>query len=108
MAYKIVKLLSCCLDGKCKQLTKHGSGPQSGSYWARPNQDEDVTGETWSMPFVIRPARAEDLPRAEELVVRSINDLTERHGFGAMATLRPPQFQRFSLEDDPDGLWLAE
>src|SRR3954467_11786863 len=60
------------------------------------------------MPVVFRPARAEDLPRAEELVVRSINDLTERHGFGAMATLRPPQFQRFSLEDDPDGLWLAE
>ena len=46
--------------------------------------------------------------RAEELVVRSINDLTERHGFGLMASLRPPQFQLFSLNDDPDGLWVAE
>jgi hypothetical protein len=42
------------------------------------------------MPLVFRPARADELQRAEELVVRSINDLTERHGFGPMATLRPP------------------
>jgi hypothetical protein len=25
-----------------------------------------------------------------------------------MASLRPPQFQLFSLNDDPDGLWVAE
>ena len=25
-----------------------------------------------------------------------------------MATLRPPDFQLFSLKDDPDGLWVAE
>jgi hypothetical protein len=42
------------------------------------------------MQIVYRPARAEELQRAEELVVRSINDLTERHGFGRMATSRPP------------------
>jgi ribosomal protein S18 acetylase RimI-like enzyme len=60
------------------------------------------------MPLVFRPARADELQRAEALVVRSINDLTERHGFGAMATLRPPDFQIFSLNDDPDGLWVAE
>src|SRR6266516_5241019 len=60
------------------------------------------------MPVVFRPARAEEIERAEELVVRSINDLTERHGFGPMASLRPPQFQLFSLNDDPDGLWVAE
>ena len=60
------------------------------------------------MPTTFRPARAEELQRAEELVVRSINDLTERHGFGPMATLRPPEFQLFSLQDDPDGLWVAE
>jgi len=60
------------------------------------------------MPILYRPARAEDLERAQELVVRSINDLTERHGFGAMATSRPPHFQLFSLEDDADGLWVAE
>ena len=60
------------------------------------------------MPLVFRPARADELQRAEELVVRSINDLTERHGFGPMATLRPPDFQLFSLKDDADGLWVAE
>lgn len=60
------------------------------------------------MPLVFRPARADELQRAEELVVRSINDLTEHHGFGPMATLRPPDFQLFSLKDDPDGLWVAE
>ena len=60
------------------------------------------------MPVVFRPAQAQELERAEELVVRSINDLTERHGFGPMATLRPAQFQLFSLRDDPDGLWVAE
>jgi len=60
------------------------------------------------LPLVFRPARADELPRAEELVVRSINDLSERHGFGPMATLRPPDFQLFSLKDDADGLWVAE
>ena len=60
------------------------------------------------MPVAYRPARAEEIERAQELVVRSINDLTERHGFGPMASLRPPQFQLFSLSDDPDGLWVAE
>jgi len=60
------------------------------------------------VPIVIRPARAEELQKAEALVVRSINDLTERHGFGPMATLRPPDFQLFSLKDDPDGLWVAD
>lgn len=56
----------------------------------------------------IRPARAADLEQAQALVIRSINDLTERHGFGAMASVRPIDFQRFSLRDDPDGLWVAE
>jgi GNAT superfamily N-acetyltransferase len=60
------------------------------------------------MQPVCRPARADELQAAEELVVRSINDLTERHGFGPMATLRPPDFQLFSLSDDPGGLWVAE
>ncbi|MGA8614548.1 MAG: GNAT family N-acetyltransferase [Xanthobacteraceae bacterium] len=64
--------------------------------------------EIASMPIIFRPARADELQRAEELVVRSINDLTERHGFGSMATLRPPDFQLFSLKDDPGGLWVAE
>jgi ribosomal protein S18 acetylase RimI-like enzyme len=60
------------------------------------------------MQIIVRPARAEELQAAEELVVRSINDLTVRHSFGAMASLRPADFQQFSLNDDPDGLWAAE
>jgi ribosomal protein S18 acetylase RimI-like enzyme len=58
--------------------------------------------------LVFRPARVDEIEPAEALVVASINDLTERHGFGAMATSRPAQFQLFSLNDDPDGLWIAE
>jgi hypothetical protein len=57
---------------------------------------------------VYRPARAQDLARADELVVASINDLTERHGFGAIAVSRPTNFQSFSLQDDAGGLWVAE
>jgi GNAT superfamily N-acetyltransferase len=60
------------------------------------------------MPMLCRPARAQDLERADQLVVASINDLTQRHGFGLMAASHPPHFQLFSLEDDPDGLWVAE
>jgi ribosomal protein S18 acetylase RimI-like enzyme len=60
------------------------------------------------MPIVCRPARAQDLVRADALVVASINDLTQRHGFGTIAASRPTNFQLFSLEDDPDGLWVAE
>lgn len=60
------------------------------------------------MPLDVRPARADELARAEELVVRSINDLTMRHGFGQIATSRSPDFQAFCLRDDPRGVWLAE
>jgi GNAT superfamily N-acetyltransferase len=57
---------------------------------------------------MFRPARADELERAQELIVSSINDLTERHGFGAMASIRPAGFQLFSFKDDPGGLWVAE
>jgi GNAT superfamily N-acetyltransferase len=60
------------------------------------------------MAVRFRPARMQDLERADALVVGSINDLTERHAFGPMAVSRPPDFQAFSLKDDPDGLWVAE
>jgi ribosomal protein S18 acetylase RimI-like enzyme len=60
------------------------------------------------MSLVYRPARAQDLTTAEALVVASINNLTERHGFGSMAAPSPPKFQLFSLKDDPGGLWIAE
>ncbi len=58
--------------------------------------------------LVYRPARADDLVASDVLVVAAINDLTVRHGFGSMATVSRPRFQMFSLEDDPDGLWVAE
>src|SRR5262249_24343622 len=54
-----------------------------------------------------RPARVEELQTAQSLVVRSINDLSVRHGFGPMANVRPAEFQSFSLRDDRDGLWVA-
>jgi hypothetical protein len=60
------------------------------------------------MSLIYRPARAQDLTTTDALVVASINHLTERHGFGPMATSSPPNFQLFSLKDDPDGLWVAE
>jgi ribosomal protein S18 acetylase RimI-like enzyme len=60
------------------------------------------------MPLVYRPARAQDLERADAIVVASINDLTERHGFGPMGVSRPPNFQSFCLQDDAGGLWVAE
>ncbi len=60
------------------------------------------------MPIIYRPACAHDLPPAGAFVVASINDLTQRHGFGAVAGVRPPAFSQFSLRDDPAGLWVAE
>ena len=60
------------------------------------------------MPILCRPAREEDLERSDRLVVASINDLTQRHGFGPMAAAHPPEFQLFSLKDDAGGLWVAE
>jgi GNAT superfamily N-acetyltransferase len=60
------------------------------------------------MSVALRPARADELQRAQELIVSSINDLTERHGFGAMASVRPAAFQLFSFNEDPGGFWIAE
>ncbi|HJV88454.1 MAG TPA: GNAT family N-acetyltransferase [Noviherbaspirillum sp.] len=60
------------------------------------------------MSLVVRPVCAHELAGAEELVVRSINDLTVRHGFGPIAASRSPDFQAFCLQDDPRGVWLAE
>ena len=61
-----------------------------------------------AMALILRRAREADLERADELVSRSINDITQRHGFGPFATPSPPSFQAFSLRDDPEGLWAAE
>jgi len=60
------------------------------------------------MSVTFRPARAEELQQVQEHIVKSINDLTERHAFGAMASVRPASFQLFTLKDDARGLWVAE
>jgi GNAT superfamily N-acetyltransferase len=60
------------------------------------------------MTIIYRPARAEELQECQQLIVGSINDLCERHGFGKMASVRTPDFQLFSWTDDPAGLWTAE
>jgi GNAT superfamily N-acetyltransferase len=60
------------------------------------------------MAVIYRPAREDELAAAQVLTAASINDLTHRHGFGAIASARTPEFQIFSLRDDPDGLWIAE
>lgn len=60
------------------------------------------------MAPIVRPARAEELQIAQDLVAGSINDLAQRHGFGAIATRRSADFQLFSLREDPEGLWVAE
>jgi GNAT superfamily N-acetyltransferase len=60
------------------------------------------------MAIIYRPAREDDFALADRLTVASINDLTERHAFGTMASPGPHRFQSFSLADDPHGLWVAE
>jgi len=58
--------------------------------------------------ILYRPARLDELQATQEHIVASINDLTVRHGFGPMASVRPADFQRFVWHDDPSGLWSAE
>ena len=60
------------------------------------------------MSIKLRPARADELQCAQELIVSSINDLTVRHGFGAMASVRPATFQLYCFNEDPGGFWVAE
>jgi ribosomal protein S18 acetylase RimI-like enzyme len=60
------------------------------------------------MAIIYRGARYEDLAPAMEVVYQSINDLVQRHGFEGLAASVTPEFLAFSLEDDPDGLWVAE
>jgi GNAT superfamily N-acetyltransferase len=63
-------------------------------------------GEGVSITY--RPTRRAELQRHQNLIVTAINDLTDRHGFTAMASVRPAVFQHFSFDDDARGLWTAE
>jgi GNAT superfamily N-acetyltransferase len=60
------------------------------------------------MSITYRHAHRDELQQIQELIVRSINDLTQRHGFDAMASVRPAVFQTFCFDDDPRGFWVAE
>jgi len=53
------------------------------------------------MPILCRPAREEDLERTDELVVTSINDLTQRHGFGKPAFAIATTSRRLSCMERP-------
>jgi len=59
------------------------------------------------MAVTFRPARADELQRLQELIVGSVNDLATRHGFGALASVRPAAFQQFVFKEDPGGFWVA-
>jgi hypothetical protein len=47
------------------------------------------------MPIVYRPAREDDFALADRLTVASINELTERHAFGPMASPARTRSSRF-------------
>lgn len=50
------------------------------------------------MPIVFRQAHMDDLKRADDLVVGSINELTERSGFRKMASSRLTPFSNLLVE----------
>jgi len=60
------------------------------------------------MDITYRPARSADLDAALAIVHRAINDLQVRHGFPSVAGARVPAFQGFCLDENPEGLWVAE
>lgn len=60
------------------------------------------------MALSYRKAQEADLPRAESLVAKSINEVLTRHGFKPFAAASAPLFQTFCLAEAPDGLWVAE
>jgi GNAT superfamily N-acetyltransferase len=60
------------------------------------------------MDIIYRPAKSEDLGAALEIVDRAINDLRVRHGFPSVAGARVPAFQALCLDENPEGLWVAE
>jgi GNAT superfamily N-acetyltransferase len=60
------------------------------------------------MDIGYRPARPEDLEPAQRIVQKAYNDLRSRHGLTPNIGTRPPLFQRFCLDQDPEGLWVAE
>ena len=60
------------------------------------------------MDISYRPAREEDLEPGGRIVQAAILDLRQRHGVALPQPLGPPAFQRFCLDEDSSGLWIAE
>ncbi len=54
-----------------------------------------------------RPAVSNDLEACVRVVQKAFTELRLRNGLGP-APFREPTFQRFTLAEDPTGLWLAE
>jgi GNAT superfamily N-acetyltransferase len=60
------------------------------------------------MNIIYRPAKFEDLEDAERVVQEAGNALRVRHGRQPWPAPPPIAFPKFCLEEDPDGLWVAE
>jgi len=60
------------------------------------------------MDITYRPAKPEDLAEAERVVQQSGNALRVRHGRPPWPAPPPTAFPKFSLAQDPSGLWVAE
>jgi GNAT superfamily N-acetyltransferase len=60
------------------------------------------------MPITYRPATAEDLKPATQIVQDAYNDLRVCHGLAPSIVLGPPLFQTFSLAEPSSSLWVAE
>src|SRR5262249_42685822 len=60
------------------------------------------------MAFERGAAGIGDLRRADEILVASVNEFTERRGFGKMASLSPSEFSSFPAKGRYEGLWVAD
>ncbi len=59
------------------------------------------------MTIVHRRPRGDELQSTQDHIARCINDLCQRHGFGAPATARQAAFQLLSYAEDPSGFCVA-
>jgi len=60
--------------------------------------------------LVYRVARADDVASASKVFADAFNHLSERHGFGGhpLSPVPPNPFFAFTLQDQPEGFWVAE
>lgn len=60
------------------------------------------------MAVTYRAARAEDLAGMAEVLRSAYNALSRRHGFPELPAGSPQPFQRFSVQRESEGCWVAE